>query len=920
MLQPLNGLKHWLKQSQQNLPKITPSLERRVNLMQGDVRRAQINTLEGSVIAGRSAFAFLRDGFLECQERLFEELLVGVSWLNGKPILEGAFDRAYKNRNPASRLNPAIDWSVKRSKSLALSPLELYTASATRGEAFLTTKAKRFALSLFIPLALISAIIPIINQLKTDWLLRHFPGLKEDIGHHKKKHLHPTAKPLALKHANNLALRQPGLQAISRPQAQPGLWPTASAMNHASLTGLEGITAATNFSMLQPQISYSTPNALNTSGALTWPQKGLAVQKPGFGLGVADLAKAGQWVGNFYSNVPYGDLLITDVGLFSGRVYVANRRSKYEAIEGLYRDIVSDYFYLLSLPHAIQVVNFALNHTLGVDAKMDPVTGRALLSQLIAPNTLIKAQQTLLGDALTQQQLTTLKPTLVQLTQAATQIPVSALKDPLHLELAAHLAKTHPPAQITAIANSMLQALHELSPKGLLSQQAAQTYLESLQNSTKYGPLRDTDRENLRRAFKWSLQQTHPTPLPKDLASKLTPQASQRLTQISQRQGLATANHTFKRALQLLPEQLGTPALIDEAEALSEWLDQAAIRGLGLKETLHASVSDLSREIQSLGLYDQFERLSQKQKTQPLLTHSFEELSFYNRFKPIVQARKTLQQHLHAGTLPAVETIEQLNSALRHLNHNKTRKLAQKTETLLRLMDPNRTLTDLPAPVREKLALTSGRASGGVKNTAETLIGKRIDAVLENILAQTPATHPRKPLIQHYQQALQQALTHAPQHPTLPNWICTEARDLQHQLHYIARGGLANDPATARLMMRLTHKLPGSSREFMPPNATQNAHQALVRYCSTLVQQAQKSLEHQGLSADAKAGASMIQKTLWQAFRKNRAFQFANYALALGGTMAGLGILVPKSMMALNRKLTGTDDHPGLAALIKQES
>ncbi|MEB3207021.1 MAG: hypothetical protein VKK59_06710 [Vampirovibrionales bacterium] len=881
------------------VPSVSATLERRIGKIQNDVARAQLNLLELSVVGGRSCFAWLRNGFAEFQERLFEELITGIAWINGKPFLEHFYDRSFGQKNASIALAPKVDWSLNRHRQLGLSPLELYTPHGASAEQLLKVKAGRFGLAFVTTLSLVSLIIPVLNQMKTAWLFRHFPGLKNQLKASQKNP--PPAQTTTVKPLPNTPSTQGISKNVSSDDGKGASGPLAMPTSAFSLV-------SNPLRSMPPQQILNKPLNGGFSGFASTLAPPYVSSQPVFGH--SPLTNAVSQLGHLYNNVPYGDLIGSDVGMIAGRGYVASKRSGFETVEVMFRDISSDYFYLWSLPHLMAAVGLGLSALSGVDARQDPVVARALLTaaqrKLLPPLSEGSCQKHLLANLETvlrgHPQPALSQAEVSALTRQMTSLPLDELQMMLQKELLAHKLPTD-------LAKSMLSVSRPYLISHHLNAAGAQAILSHLQNASFKSERALSDspaslmQEDARRAFKWSMELANPRAL---AVEHLPKQVQERVELVCKRNGLAKTHTGLRRLLALLSEPSVCPqlpsVLLDELHAYADWLDHAAMRGLSLKEATTEAVSDLIRDIKATSLYDRFMAIEQtmqaaaKQKILPEKL-SLNDLTFRSAFSPIANMISSLEQAPQQAT---VAQVNELTATLQHQQLSQIKPIAQTAKRLLTLLSPDRPLTELPQVMASKLILQA-REFSGESHPSEVMFLK-FSKLLSHLQSLLPKDTAHTPLIQRYLKFLPDFLQKGSS-----SFISESPENLAQSIHWIQHGGLVNDPAMGRLALELRHKLAESHRSYLAPKAALKELASLKRYSQTLLKQMARQMHLSG---------GVMSDVMWQSFRENRRFQYLNYAFALTSSMLGLGVLVPKLQIALNRKLTGRSDHPGLATLV----
>ncbi|MBY0403337.1 MAG: hypothetical protein K2X66_05530, partial [Cyanobacteria bacterium] len=372
--------------------------------------------LEGAVLAGRSLNEAKRSGWLGFQERFVEELVVAIIWLFGVKYIANQFDKFHK-------FDTAVDWSLKKANSIDLTPIERYTQNFAEGQGLLKMKGLRLGVSVGSTLFLLGVVIPWLNQMKTKWIINKFFGKHQPhagmppvkSGMNPTQNLRPTqsspklgaydnhdtkkrsildTEPSSPKRFYNPAppaqqdWTQPNLPFnTSHPVSQA---PYASQYNQPQYTQPQYYPPS-YFPMVGssplPQFLYQegqgnkafNPLFTNTpspQSAYPFIQNPMAPLQFG---GLASLAKVGHWI----ENTDYGSILVTDLGITSGRAVVATKRSPFEALEIIFRDGLSMYFYILCVPHISRLLNRFINPILNRSTLLDPYAAKELDQEIL---------------------------------------------------------------------------------------------------------------------------------------------------------------------------------------------------------------------------------------------------------------------------------------------------------------------------------------------------------------------------------------------------------------------------------------------------------------------------------------------------------------------------------------------------------
>jgi hypothetical protein len=275
-----------------------------------------------------------------------------------------------------------------------------------------------------------------------------------------------------------------------------------------------------------------------------------------------------------------------------------------------------------------------------------------------------------------------------------------------------------------------------------------------------------------------------------------------------------------------------------------------------------------------------------------------DDLTLRNTFSPIAKIVHALELAPQSATLAQVN---ELTSTLQHQRFSRLKPIAESAQRLLKLFSPDRTLTELPQPLVEQLILHPNEFSSA--SELSEVLHTKFSRLLHQLQTQLPQQTAHSSLIQRYLKVLPAFLRDGSHH-----FISESPENFAQSMQWIQHGGLVHDPAIGRLALHLRHKLPENHRQYLAPKTSLTELGTLKSYSQNLLQQIARQMHEPG---------QQLADVLWQSFRHNRRFQYMNYALGLGGSMLGLGVLVPKLQIALNHRLTGRSDHPGLAAMVE---
>lgn len=880
---------------------------------------------ETSVIVGRSAAEAKRSGFLGLQERAIEETVVAALWFWGVGWMRQVFDKFFLPHlnTGLKHLSPKTAWNpLGKKATVDLTSQELFTRNATEVSKLMRIKGLRWLFSVGTMIVTMAYIIPKLNQKKTEWIIRHEEAKAAKEGHAASapKASAPGAprntlpvqssqqaggvspsgnRPIQLPQSVLStgtpspfypAQPQSPLWLPGQPLAQPqyafpmpqGPWFNGAAQNRpARNPGFDG-----EGSLIQPASSFQ--NAF--SGNLVQPASVFEMPgqpgAPKFG----GLGSVMQALGHAVEQTPYGSILVVDAGITGGRGYVAGQRSVFESVEVVFRDALSLYFYIMFAPHMMKVLGAAINPLLGTSLRIEPKVVETLHDELWKRASRMAEGNPALKAALAKGELPmeTLRHILEGSPHNAldkadgllkNQLRTAAMTGPkgqgflplLKKEAAAYLGNVEHGAQWSDAVEKYLQS--HLADKGRLVTDDLLHLLKAIEEgSGDFAKLTSQERSNLSTAAKQAFR--HSVGLPVELSDKAIrrmeifqaifksdlPEAEkkalvERVQQMATRDGLDQVNSMYRRSLNISRSGLGggTEALIQRMEIQADWIDQAVNRGIGLDELFRRELSDLKE-------------LLEKQKDLPD--------AIRNRLASLDDAT------------PA--QLKELEAELGKLSGRKIKKASEKLASLNGLFADTATNRKAVRAVQDDILVS-------IRELTEKAAGSASDDV--------------KGVLQHYGQRMSELL-HGRSGHLFTMYIDPHDKGLVNKILELTRGGLKHDSRFMREAQDIVGHLTTDSRNYADPKKGLEMRHMVSEYVEKLLAKAEKA------AVAAETGGMKLpgaRKVLTDFFKLNRFTHYFARAIALGGTMYALGILVPKLQYALTKRLTGKDEHPGIA-------
>jgi ribosomal protein L17 len=588
---------------------------------------------ESSVVVGRSITSYKRDGWLELQERLPEELAVAAIWLFGVDKLRHLFEKqikpkVFKNFNHLST-DIAWDRAWGKTTSVDLSPQEMFTKNSQEINALLKLKSVRWLFSVGLALAGVAYFIPKANQWKTNLILKHLNRRKRETEGSNVQFGDPNAQNQAAAQSRTgmTSQIQPGIRTPQQPFAtgfNPGINRTQQPYTIANTA----TPTTTNHQTSQPFRS-STPYRSNQyrvspkfqggNNSKAQASQGKGQQKnqgPQFGgLPGGSLI---QGLGHLVEQTPYGSILVVDAGIAGGRAYVASKRSLFETAEVLFRDIGSLYFYILCAPHLMKLMGAGLDKAFGTSMGLQPKVADKIHQSILdaakkrkAPITPDFVEKVLKGA--TGQLADTLMSPEGVLKREMRNAPKATFKELLKKEIEVYTKSSNIPEAM----------LRELSDEAINTEQI-QKILTAIKNRDDvFAKLSSQERQNLTTAIKQAFRhsvgipvelrkeavQDHPvfkklfSQLPKQEADDL----AGRILHAAELDGMNQTHSVLRRSINIMQDVLGErqSELLKHGTALADWMDEAVNRHMTLEEMLKhkpfgsGKASQSARDIQT---------------------------------------------------------------------------------------------------------------------------------------------------------------------------------------------------------------------------------------------------------------------------------------------------------------------------------
>lgn len=582
---------------------------------------------ESSVILGRSITSYHRGGWLELQERLPEEIAVAAIWLAGVDKLRAVFEWGKKKILPSYdhiSTNTAWDRTWGKVTHVDLSPQEMFTNNSREIDTLLKLKSVRWLFSVGLALTSVAYLIPKANQMKTDMILRRLNRRKRQTEGSNVQFGDPTpqTQPAPQRRTSSLPSMASPLTRTLQPLATGFTQGPSPFLSRPSTTQPFSIgnTFAANsqspyatpstrqsFQSTAPYSSYPHPIQPQFQGGnhSTHPAR----QGKGVQFGGIPGSSLIQGLGHLVEQTPYGSILVVDAGIAGGRGYVASKRSPYETVEVLFRDLGSLYFYILCAPHLMKGMGWLLNKPFGTSIGIQPRVAEQIHEAIkkkfpTQPITagmvekVIKGATGELGDLLMTPE--------GDLKMAMRHASSNHFLELLQKEAQVYLKDSKNQSLFTTEADIRELLGTHLPAKGQsLDPQQIHKLLNAIENRhDQFNQLTDADRRNLGIAVKQAFRHTVGMSFPldkiaqqdvfKNLYTTLNHPNSQEADELTQRirkiAHIDNLNQTHSMLRRGINVMHGKSELLTRGDALASWIDEAVNRHMTLPELIEHEI------------------------------------------------------------------------------------------------------------------------------------------------------------------------------------------------------------------------------------------------------------------------------------------------------------------------------------------
>jgi hypothetical protein len=879
--------------------------------------------LESSVIVGRSERAYRRDGLLELQERVTEEVAAAIVWLFGVGYLQKQFEKVSNavNQGKNKHLSTNIAWNQPWAKTthVDLSPQEMFAKNKKEINVLLGLKSARWLFSVGTALVAVGYLIPKGNQLKTNFILKHLERRKRSAEGSNVQFGDP-------RHPEQFNGAQPSNAAQSTiPQRLSRYFAPLLPFSVGNAPQNPSSQPASIQAQNQTQTRSQAVNPFQSNHFPILGQHNLEQPQPNptspgvrFSGGIPGLSLV-QGLGHMVEQTPYGSILVVDAGIAGGRGYVASKRSPYETAEVLFRDIGSLYFYILCAPQLMKLMTSGLDPLFKSSSHLQPKVADLLHEQIKQE---VKDGQSLshilhgAGDHLMAPE-GTLRAN-IRLADG------EALDRLLQKEIAVYMGGQGLSVGVQKTVDSHIVPLKIAASNAVLPKKIAPGDIQHLLNSIAdgqgaFGNLGNTERKNLSLAVKQAFRHTvglkfsienqadiKALPEFKALLTKLEkeqPKEAEALLSRIQRMaildGMNQTHSMMRRSINVIRGQSVDTTLLQRGEALADWIDRALHHQQTLDQYLPEQLDHLAERLHQLKLTGN----DHQQVIRALNGSNLDSLQDVQKALSLATPRQlnALQQTL--------KEIGEHGIRVQELLPFKTKvSQIQTIKIKIKGMVPFiKTQAVKMHELKESLADLNRMLTGKDQSSALSALKSSVTDFMDE-LAQK-ATGAEKLLLQEYrgqvhaiiQQGEGRLFSLATRH---------EDAALGQKLREMLRGGIMNDSRLLSKALETVGQLETDTRKAPDTGNANKMRKGIEEYCDALVKRFNQPGMRRLIGND-------LQKGLQSFYDLNRNLHFGARGLSLATTMACIGWLVPIMQTKITKHLTGQDKNPGIASAKK---
>ncbi|MBY0451299.1 MAG: hypothetical protein K2X01_11815 [Cyanobacteria bacterium] len=882
-----------------------PDLSRATTAMTKMTNASPTNVLptvivETAVTGGRSAYGWKRSGFLEFQERLWEESVAAAFWIWGVSWMEKLYDKVIsaKGRSPEmSRIQPEkLSWAWNRQKSLAaeLTPMERYTRDALQAGKIMGGNFRRLLFSVGSAILVVAFVIPWLNKAKTNWIISKFykktepsqPPQTSSRGHSAPS-LHKTFVP-----------RDPVLRTALPPVRLPQRQPQANALippfrPHTNpmppAPFLLPTTPAQSLGQYPPPYFNQPGYFQNPAYPIHYPQQFTQarpiqnyrqVYGPQFGLSPRLAATVMDRVGHAIQDTDLGRLLVIDTGIIGGRAISYGKRSPYEAIEVVARDGISLYLYFLARPHMVAIANKIMNPAFNIASLLDPSVSEVLNARLqkdLASHSTVLTK----NSSITVSEVQAIEEVLLgKATPAIQQLEVP-LADSMR---SASLLGNKTRVGFLPLLEKELLVLEPAQAKMALK--SVQAYLKS-----RYPAATQLTADQLVDMLEAMRAQTH--------------QFSSWVGQLESANVVTATKQAFRHTVGLDVSQWGlllknSQIPIGDLKALNERFQSARI--LDRWDGINAMYRRILNLAPAAGANP---HAAQVLETAETIAAAIEKAATHSL--PLEEVFKTpVLEWLQAHQGAVISVDKTLKASITALERYLKGQGTLTSSHMRQLAALPQSMKGLKPMLSELLAVTSpGKTLPQSVQTGVLNAAQQVAKISRGHI--TPAS---LQLLEFYGNLMGRELQSTG--GRVFSLVAGERpQELLYRIDEILKGGTLRDRTLLKQALKTTLALGDDARGAVNPTKVAAMREAIQDYGQTMIRSLNKAVER---------GEQRSLSTLLSAFKRaSHTGFFVTQVLGFGAAMVGLGIIVPQIQNFITRKLTGQNVHPGLAAITSNQ-
>jgi hypothetical protein len=203
--------------------------------------------------------------------------------------------------------------------------------------------------------------------------------------------------------------------------------------------------------------------------------------------------------------------------------------------------------------------------------------------------------------------------------------------------------------------------------------------------------------------------------------------------------------------------------------------------------------------------------------------------------------------------------------------------------------------------------------SASSEHPLDSQIVERLESLLAEMLQNVAPDSSVRPILKSYQQLMHERL-HGTEGRLFSLAIPDDDVMLDAKLKELLVGGLQNDATFLKNAQNIVGDLLTDRRNVKNPANIEKLRASMTTYGEKLMDYLDKdiALAQKGLPKLVQWGGSEGPAEVFQ--KLNRNLNYMGRTISMAGAMLCLGILVPKMQYLITRKLTGTNENPGISS------